>query len=116
MKHKLSEMTREARESAERARKLREGLEQATASVDGLVGEARSTLKRAVAFLEREGLRGTKSGAYGRFTGDDAPPPAGAEQKTAARDDEGDSDSEGKGDGGPRPSPAPHPSREPRRR
>lgn len=73
-------MTRDAQESAERARKLREHLEEVTAHVDGLVGEARSTLRRAVEFLEREGLRGTKSGAYARFTGvpdPEAPPPSG---------------------------------------
>ncbi|MBX3201590.1 MAG: hypothetical protein KF894_25865 [Labilithrix sp.] len=81
MKHKLAEMTRDAQESAERARKLREHLEEATANVDGLVGEARSTLRRAVEFLEREGLRGAKSGAYARFTG------VAAAERPAQRDE-----------------------------
>ena len=64
VKPKLDEMTREAREGAARARELRGRLEEATATVDGLVDEARSTLRRAVEFLEREGLRGigTKNG------------------------------------------------------
>lgn len=51
-------MTREAREGAARARALRGRLQEATENVDGLVDEARSTLRRSVEFLEREGLRG----------------------------------------------------------
>lgn len=58
MKPKFDEMTREAREGTARARALRGRLKEATDNVDGLVDEARSTLRRAVEFLEREGLRG----------------------------------------------------------
>ncbi|MBX3263005.1 MAG: hypothetical protein KF782_25240 [Labilithrix sp.] len=86
MKHKLTEMTRDAQESAERARKLREHLQEVTAQVDGLVGEARSTLKRAVEFLEREGLRGKKSGAYARVTGVREADPADAEPTPSSTD------------------------------
>ena len=81
MKSKLDEMKREAQEGAERARKLRERLEEATASVDDLVVEARSTLRRAVEFLEREGLRGKKSGMIARIdAGKDAAPKGGVER------------------------------------
>jgi len=66
VKSKLEQLTREARQSTERARELRERLREATANVDSLVGEARSTLKRAVALLESEGLRGQTSGASPR--------------------------------------------------
>lgn len=66
VKAKLEQLTREARQSTERARELRERLREATANVDSLVGEARSTLKRAVALLESEGLRGQSSGARTR--------------------------------------------------
>lgn len=83
MKAKLDQMTREARQSVERSRELRERLREATANVDSLVGEARSTLKRAVALLESEGLRGKQSGVYARFP-DDANPP----RDEAPRDNE----------------------------
>ena len=73
VKAKLEELTREARQSTERARELRERLREATANVDSLVGEARSTLKRAVALLESEGLRGQTSGPCPRV--DDAKSP-----------------------------------------
>lgn len=73
MKQKLDEMTREAEAGAARARELRERLEEATTSVDELVVEARSTLRRAVAFLEREGFRGQRSGMYERFDAAEAP-------------------------------------------
>lgn len=66
VKAKLEQLTREARASTERARELRERLREATANVDSLVGEARTTLKRAVALLESEGLRGQTSGACPR--------------------------------------------------
>lgn len=62
VKQKLDEMKREAQEETARADELRTRLEEATAMVDGLVVEARSTLKRAIAFLEREGLRGNGNG------------------------------------------------------
>ena len=73
MKPKLDEMTREAKEGAARARELRGRLEEATTTVDGLVDEARSTLRRAVEFLEREGLRGKKSGLFERVAADGEP-------------------------------------------
>ena len=76
VKPKLDEMTREAREGAERARELRGRLQEATAMVDGLVDEARSTLKRAVEFLEREGLRAKKNGLFARVASDGEPPRA----------------------------------------
>lgn len=63
----LEELTREAQESTERARELRARLAQATANVDGMVVEARTVLRRAVDFLERERMRGTKSGLYRRI-------------------------------------------------
>ena len=91
VKPKLDEMTREAREGAERARALRGRLQEATATVDGLVDEARSTLKRAVAFLEREGLRGKKSGLFHRVeSGGQAAP---AESNGKNRDDAPESES-----------------------
>ncbi len=82
VKPKLDEMTREAKEGAARARELRGRLQEATTLVDGLVDEARSTLRRAVEFLEREGLRGKKSGMIGRV--DDDGEPRRAEPKTGS--------------------------------
>ncbi len=70
VKSKLDELTKEAQEGAARARELRTRLEEATATVDGLVVEARSTLKRAVEFLEREGLRANNSGTHERVSSD----------------------------------------------
>jgi len=60
VKSKLDEMMRQAQEGTARARELRSRLQEATALVDGLVAEARSTVKRAIEFLEREGLRAKK--------------------------------------------------------
>ena len=85
VKPKLDEMTREAKEGAARARELRGRLEEATALVDGLVDEARSTLRRAVEFLEREGLRGKKSGRSERLDADGDP--RRAEPKSGSSDE-----------------------------
>ena len=60
VKSKLDEMMRQAQEGTARARELRSRLQEATALVDGLVTEARSTVKRAIEFLGREGLRAKK--------------------------------------------------------
>lgn len=73
VKRKLDDMKREAQEETARAQELRTRLVEATATVDGLVVEARSTLKRAIEFLEREGLRGngkTDGAPDGRANGE----------------------------------------------
>lgn len=80
VKQKLDEMKREAQEETARADELRTRLEEATAMVDGLVVEARSTLKRAIAFLEREGLRGNGNG-----NGNEKSAPRGAPDAEARR-------------------------------
>jgi hypothetical protein len=71
----LEDLAREAQDTAERGDQLREHLVRSTAAVDGLVVEARSTLKRAVDFLERQGLRGTKSGTFERIDPETIPRP-----------------------------------------
>ena len=79
-------MTREAKEGAARARALRGRLEEATSTIDGLVDEARSTLRRAVEFLEREGLRGKKSGLFERVDADGEPRRAEVKSGTGEED------------------------------
>jgi hypothetical protein len=67
---KLKELQREAQQSVERADDLRKRLAEHTDAIDDLVVETRATLRRAVAVLEREGLRGHRSGTCGRIAVD----------------------------------------------
>jgi len=55
VKPRLDEMRREAEERAARARDLRDRLRRATESVDGLIVETQSALRRAVEVLEQLG-------------------------------------------------------------